>query len=203
MSSEKTEQPTLHKLRQARKDGQVAHSKDFTQTLLIVALFGYTLANSETIVRQFSEMILLPATLYGADFWLAVDIMGNRLLRLGVEMLTPYLLLVIGLGLAAEFWQTGMNISFKAAAPSFKKLDVGQNVKNVFSAKNLFEFVKSLTKIVLLSILVFFMLRGALPTLMTLPYGGMTAVAVATAALLQTLLLQVSLGYAVIAITDL
>ncbi|HSY29834.1 MAG TPA: EscU/YscU/HrcU family type III secretion system export apparatus switch protein, partial [Burkholderiaceae bacterium] len=31
MSSEKTEQPTSHKLRQAREDGQVAKSKDFTQ----------------------------------------------------------------------------------------------------------------------------------------------------------------------------
>ena len=42
--SEKTEQPTAKKLRDARNKGQVAHSKDFTQTLLILALFGYLLS---------------------------------------------------------------------------------------------------------------------------------------------------------------
>lgn len=33
--SEKTEKPTSKKLREARKKGQVAYSKDFTQTILI------------------------------------------------------------------------------------------------------------------------------------------------------------------------
>ena len=41
MSGEKTEQPTHKKLRDARQKGDVAHSKDFTQTLLVLALFGY------------------------------------------------------------------------------------------------------------------------------------------------------------------
>ncbi|NBU89494.1 MAG: EscU/YscU/HrcU family type III secretion system export apparatus switch protein, partial [Betaproteobacteria bacterium] len=39
--SEKTEQPTAKKLRDARQRGEVAKSRDFTQTALIVALFAY------------------------------------------------------------------------------------------------------------------------------------------------------------------
>ena len=53
------------------------------------------------------------------------------------------------------------------------------NLKNMFSATNLFEFLKSNIKIVLLSVVVYGMLRSALPTLITLPHGGLTAVAVA------------------------
>ena len=45
MSSEKTEEPTPHKLREARKEGRVPKSKDFTQTLLVGSLLAYTLAN--------------------------------------------------------------------------------------------------------------------------------------------------------------
>ena len=63
--SEKTEYPTAKKLRKAREDGQVAHSKDFTQTVLVVAIFGYMLANAEYILRTFGEMMVLPASLLG------------------------------------------------------------------------------------------------------------------------------------------
>jgi type III secretion protein U len=200
--SEKTELPTPQKIRKAREDGQVAHSKDLTQTVLVVALFGYTLASADTLVREFGEMILLPAGVLGMDFEQAVNAVATQLLRRGVEMLAPFLGIVIGLGLLVEFAQTGMLISFKALKPSGKKLNVAANVKNMFSAKNLFEFLKSNLKIALLSAVVWVELRSALPALMTLPQGGLTAVGVATAILLKSMILTVSLGYVVISIAD-
>ena len=90
----------------------------------------------------------------------------------------------LGVGLFMEMAQTGMLISFKAMMPSGKKLNVAANLKNLVSAKSLVEFLKSNIKIVLLSVVVYAVLRSALPTLLTLPYGGLAAVAVATAMLL-------------------
>lgn len=200
--SEKTELPTPRRIRKAREDGQVAHSKDFTQTVLIVALFGYTLGNAEAIVTGFAEMILMPVSVIGMDFDMAVNALVTKLLRKGLEILAPFLGIVIGLGLLTELTQTGMLVSFKALKPSGKKLNVISNVKNIFSAKNLFEFVKSNLKIALLSVVVYGVLRNALPTLMTLPRGGLASVAVATAMLLKTMMLHVSLGYAVLALAD-
>src|SRR5690606_30214376 len=75
MSGEKTERPTDHRLRKAREDGQVAKSKDFTQTLLTGALFGYTLAASGEIVRMFVEIMAAPSTVYGMEFRGALAIM--------------------------------------------------------------------------------------------------------------------------------
>ena len=95
-----------------------------------------------------------------------------------------------------------MNFSFKAMMPSGKKLNVAANVKNLFSAKTLFEFLKSNIKIALLSVVVYLVLRSALPALITLPGGGLTAVAVATGVLLKNLILFVSLGYVVLAAVD-
>lgn len=201
--SEKTEQPTPQRIRKAREDGQVAHSKDFTQTILVIALFGYMLGNAEAIIREFSEMILLPATVYGLEFDQAVNTVATQLMRRGIEMLAPFVGLVIGLGLLAEFTQTGMLVSWKALAPSGKKLDVAQNAKNMVSAKSLFEFLKSNIKIILLSVVVYGVLRASLPALITLPGGGLTAVGVATGVLLKTLIMHVSVGYAVLALADL
>src|SRR5262249_52227787 len=89
--SEKTEDPTPQRIRKAREDGQVAHSKDFTQTVLVVALFGYTLGNAEALVRGFAEMMLMPAGVMGMDFDLAANALATGLMRKGVEMLAPFL----------------------------------------------------------------------------------------------------------------
>ncbi|MGE0329479.1 MAG: type III secretion system export apparatus subunit SctU [Ramlibacter sp.] len=200
--SEKTEQPTQQKIRKARQDGQVAHSKDLTQTVLVMALFGYMLGNAEALVRSFASMILLPAGVLGMEFNMAVNVLTDQLMREGLQMLLPFLGIVIGLGLFTELAQTGMNISFKALVPSGKKLDVAANAKNMVSAKSLFEFLKSNIKIALLSVVAYIVLRNALPALMTLPGGGLTAVGVATGILLKNMMLFVSLGYVVIAAAD-
>lgn len=202
MSSEKTEEPTQHKIDKAREDGQVAHSKDLTQTVLVLCMFGYILWNAASIIRDFSEMIMLPAAFVGMDFGLAADALAAELTRRGVEMLAPFLGIVIVVGLAVEWTQTGMLIAFKALAPSGKKLDVAANLKNMFAAKNMFEFVKSFLKVTLLSVVVYEILRRSLPTLVTMPHGGLASVGVATAMLLQTLMVWVALSYSAVALAD-
>jgi type III secretion protein U len=200
--SEKTEQPTSKKIRQAREDGQVAHSKDFTQTVLILALFGYMLANARGIIQAFGDMMVLPAGVMGMKFEDAVNTVATALFRDAVAMLTPFLLIVIGLGLFIELVQTGLLLSFKAMMPSAKKLNVINNVKNVFSIKNVMEFVKNILKIGLLSAIVWVLMRDALPVLMTLPEAGLVGVGTAVGMLLKSLMIKVAVGYAIIAAAD-
>jgi len=200
--SEKTEQPTPKKLKKAREDGQVAHSKDFTQMVLTVALFGYLLADAESVARRLGAMLLLPVRVLGMPFDDAVDVVLDQLARDAVILLLPYLLIVIGLGLLTEMLQTGMNISFKALKPSGKKLNVANNVKNIFGQKNLVEFLKSSLKIAILSSILYVVLRDSLGTLLLLPQGGPDGVGVAIGVLLQALMVKVTLGYAIIAAAD-
>lgn len=201
--SEKTEQPTPQKLRKAREEGQVAHSKDLTQTLLIMALFGHLLLTAPEVAETMGAMMVMPAGVLQMDFDAAVNAVATHLLREGLKLLAPYVGIVILLGLLVEFAQTGGNIAFKAIKPSGKKLDVVSNVKNIFSAKNLFEFVKSNVKIALLSSLVYVLLMDALPTLVTLPVGGIAAVGVATGVLLKNMMLWVCGAYLALSLFDL
>src|SRR4051812_44484124 len=105
--SEKTEYPTAKKLRQAREDGQGGHSKDFTQTVLILALFGYMLANADGIIKDLSEMMVLPAGVLGMNFHDAVNVVVTGLFRNAIAILVPWLMIVIGLGIFIELVQTG------------------------------------------------------------------------------------------------
>src|SRR5690606_31912181 len=68
MSGEKTEQPTQKRLREARGKGDVAYSKDFTQTLLVLALLGYLLANGQGIFQSLGRLVLAPAELVAMPF---------------------------------------------------------------------------------------------------------------------------------------
>lgn len=200
--SEKTEQPTAKKLRKAREDGQVAHSKDFTQTVLILALFGYLLADAERLFQSLAELMLAPLGVLGLGFEDAASTLITSLLKDAVWLLLPFLLIVIGLGLFAEMLQTGMNISFKAMLPSGKKLNVLNNAKNMVSVKNLVEFLKSNLKIAFLSALIYLVVRDALPTLMTLPAAGVAGVGQAVGMLLKTMIINVAVAYTVIALAD-
>jgi type III secretion protein U len=202
VSGQKTEKPTPRRIRKAREDGQVAHSKDLTQTVLIIALFIYMLAQANALGQELAAMMVMPAGLLGLPFDAAVNALLPALTEKGIAMLAPFLGIVIGLGLLVEWWQTGMLISFKALAPSGKKLDIAANAKNIFSGKNFFEFVKSTVKIVFLSVLVYAVLRSSWRPLVLLPTGGIGNVGAATEKLVETLLFWLGLGYVIISAAD-
>jgi type III secretion protein U len=200
--SEKTEQPTAKKLREAREEGNVAKSKDFTQTVLIVAIFGYMIANGASIMKDFAEMILIPADMYRVPFEDAARNAGVAVLRKGTEILLPFLAIILVLGVFAELLQTGIVLAFKALKPSAKKLNVISNLKQMFSMKNVIEFVKSCLKIAFLSVLIFLIVRNSLDPLMKVPLGGVAGVGEAVGALMKQMIIYTALAYGAISFFD-
>jgi type III secretion protein U len=138
----------------------------------------------------------------GMRFDEAIDLLLRQLVRDAAMMLLPFLLIVIGLGLFIELLQTGMLFSFKALMPSGKKINVANNVKNIFSKKNLIEFLKSNVKIIVLSAILYSVLRNEIPTLLTLPRADLLGVGVAIGILLKAMLIKITVGYFIIAAAD-
>lgn len=200
--SEKTEKPTPTKLRKAREEGQVAHSKDLTQTILMAALMGYMLVDAPAMATRLGEMLIMPAHLMKMEFESAFNVLLKEMARAFVALLLPFILIVVVIGLLVEMGQTGMIFAFKALKPSGKKLNVVQNVKNMFGLKGLIEFLKSNVKIAVLSAVLYWVLSRELPTLMTLPQAGVNGVGVALVILLKSLFVQLTFAYAVIAVAD-
>ncbi len=203
MSSEKTEQPTEHKIRKAREEGQVAKSKDFTQTLLMGALLGYMLADAEGLIKTFVEIMVFPSQLYGLAFRDAIRIAFDQLLINAIKILFPFILLVIFFALFGELMQTGLLLAFKALMPKGDKLNPVSNLKQMFSMKNIIEFVKSIIKVIFLSILVFFVIRDAIQPLILIPASGLAAAGVALADMLKTLVIYAFIGFGAMSLGDL
>ena len=202
MSGEKTEQPTHKKLRDARQKGDVAHSKDFTQTLLILALFGYMLGNAGNIIAALARLVLIPAGLIGLPFETALKTALAAALRQSIDLLLPFLLIVLIVGMFAEFLQVGIVLAFEKLKPSAKKLNVIENLKNMFAKKNLVELLKSTIKIVFLSVLVTLVVRDALPQLITVPHSGLAGLRTGVGGMLKALLMNVALAYVIISLAD-
>lgn len=202
MSGEKTEQPTQKRLREARGKGDVAYSKDFTQTLLVLALLGYLLANGQGIFQSLGRLVLAPAELVAMPFDAALKTALEIMLREGVELVLPFVLIVLLVGLFGDFLQVGMVLAFEKLKPSGQKLSVAANLKNIFSARNGVEFLKSCLKIVFLSVLVTLVVRDALPQLMMVPHAGLAGMRSAAGSMLSTLLVHVAVAYVVISLAD-
>jgi type III secretion protein U len=203
VSSEKTEQPTPKKLRDAREKGQIAHSKDFTQTVLTLALFGYLIARGAALARSFGELLLMPMNLIGHPFHEAVGALVSESLRKGILLLLPFLGIVLGIGIFAETLQVGVVFAFEAIKPSAKKLNVGENAKNMVSKKNLVEFLKNCLKVGFLSALMYVVIRGEIVDLLSLPKAGIAGVGIAIAVLLKVLIVNVAVVYLILGLADL
>lgn len=203
MSSEKTEQPTDQKLREAREEGNVAKSKDFTETVLMGGLIAYALGAIGAIFATLSEMMLMPAQLYGMAFRDALAMLTTGVLYKAVEVLLPFLVLVLALGIGVEALQTGMNVSFKALVPKGDRLNPITNLQQMFSMKNLMEFVKSAFKLVVLSVIVYLIVRDSIDPLSKIPLAGIGAAGLVFGEMMYVLTIYTFVAFAVIAVLDL
>ena len=203
MSSEKTEEPTPHKIREARKEGRVAKSKDFTQTLLMGSLLAYTLADSERLLSRMLRIIVLPADLKDMDFGTAVSDVLSAMASEAALILLPYILIIVVVGVFAEAIQTGLLISFKVLMPKGERLNPISNLKQMFSMKNIIEFIKSNIKVLLLTAIIYLIIRNAIDDLVKIPPAGLSAAGVTLAAMLKKLIAFTFLAFGAISLFDL
>ncbi|NIM42010.1 MAG: EscU/YscU/HrcU family type III secretion system export apparatus switch protein [Xanthomonadales bacterium] len=200
--SEKTEQPTDQRLRQAREEGNVAKSKDFTETVLMGGLLVYTLLAGPDIVRAMTEIMVMPGQLYGMPFRDALALLVVAVIDKSIELLLPFVGLVLFLGIGVEALQTGFNVSFKAMAPKGERIDPIKNLKQMFTMKNLVEFFKSMFKLGVLSAVVYLIIYDAIEPLSKIPLAGIGAVGLAFTDMMVLLTTWTFLAFATIAVLD-
>jgi type III secretion protein U len=192
-SGEKTDKPTPKKLEDARKKGDVPYSKDFSQTMLTLALLCYVLWNGRNVIGGFEQLLLIPSTLGGMEFRQALTVAAPAALHAALSLMWPFMLLVVGFGLLVEFGQIGVLFAPDKAKPSGQKLNIVSNAKNIFSVRNLVEVLKSTLKIVCFSLVSMLLLREGLGQLVHAVHGGLEGVLMVNGRLFETLLLYTAI----------
>lgn len=200
--SEKTEEPTPKKLRDARKKGQVPNSKDVTSTALLIVIFTYLWFASSNIFDSLIDYIIAPAKLYTQPFEKATETLIITGLLLAIKIILPLLLLVAITGVIGHVFQFGLLLAVESIQPNFSKLNPISKIQQIFSLKNLMEFLKSAGKIIFLGFLLYFVIRDALDPLLKVPFIGLSGFFKLMPEILKKFAYNVIFAYVVVAFLD-
>ncbi|KTD12157.1 flagellar biosynthesis protein FlhB [Legionella jamestowniensis] len=169
-SQEKTEQPSPKRLKEAREKGQVARSKDFNATLILLSsgsgifLFGSYIAEQlMQMMRQafdFNNQILkTPLVLLGQLY---------LIIREGFWAILPLLLLILVLSACAPLLMGGWVFSAEVLQPKLSRLNPLKGFKRMFSLKGAVEMAKALVKFLLVVTVAIVVLRWKITFLLSL-----------------------------------
>lgn len=177
---EKTEQPTAKKLNDARKEGQVAKSKEVANALTLLGLFillkfilsflgEQFIGTFSGVYNRFPELVGLSGGMVRTSDMMLV--LRDMLVKMLICM-APFLLVGFGLSFLADFVQVKWMVTAKPLTPKFSKLSPVSGFKRMFSIQSLMELFKSIIKIVLVGVLVYQTLKkkiGVIYVLFNMP----------------------------------
>ncbi len=153
----KTEKPTPEKLREARKQGQVAKSQEITTIVGMFAFVGLAFVFYQRVGHDlsniFADLILKSGTFVASPTTL-LSLFIDTVFDLAVLIL-PILLLVALINVLSNYAQSGAVLSGEPLKPKFDKLNPANGLKKIFSKRTLFELAKNLVKLLMFCTLVY------------------------------------------------
>lgn len=165
---EKTEQPTSKKLEDARKEGQVAKSKEIGNAFGLLALFLVMKFYVGTIGTSFIEYFggvynQIPEIIQMYDGQLPVASMLVLLRGMILELviiLAPVLLIGVVVAILCDVVQVRWHPTTKPMQPKLSKLNPLKGFGRIFSKNSIVELIKAALKIVIISYVVYSYLKG-------------------------------------------
>ncbi|HRD70870.1 MAG TPA: flagellar biosynthesis protein FlhB [Legionella sp.] len=169
-AQEKTEEPSAKRLKESRDKGQVARSKDFNATVILLfsgvgfLMFGKKLSTHlADMMRQAFEfdaqIVATPLVVLEHMYVLA---------KSGMWALVPILVVIFLLSLGAPLLMGGWVFSGQALQPKFSRLSLLKGLKRMVSLKGLVEMIKSFLKFTVVAVVAVLVLKLQIPMLLAL-----------------------------------
>lgn len=169
---DKTEKPTPRRLRDARRKGDIAKSKDvspaFTLILFTIVMVVAAAFLIQSVAELFRTAISVATT---QSFAQAGGVLGPAAARVLLTVSAIVLLPVALGGLLAEFAQVGPLFTGEKLKFSFDKMNPVQGLKRMFGKDALVELVKNLLKATLVVAVCWFVIQSSLPDIGSLGLG--------------------------------
>ena len=207
---EKTEEPTSKKLQDARKEGQVAKSKEVTSAFELLAFFLVLYGWVEYMGRFFTGDMYdvysqIPEYIKLYDGYIQTKtfrtLFVQSMLRILLAM-APFLLVGFLVAFVTNVVQVKWQVTTKPLQPKFNKLSPVSGFKRVFSANSLVELVKSLLKLGLIGYVVYSYLKKNMPPLYLFYDMPLNQGILFVGTLVVNLGIRISLFYMIIALLD-
>ncbi len=158
--SSKTEKATPKKLRDARKKGQVAKSKDIVATTILTFLLIYFLVAWDSMQEHLKATLLSPKDFMLLDINVAITRTVEIVYRdafLGI--IIPIAVLTVLGGIIGNLIQTGFLISLDPIKPKMNKISPVSGFKKIFSMKQLKITATGIVKVVAICFGIYFVVK--------------------------------------------
>lgn len=208
---EKTEQPTAKKLEDARKEGQVAKSKEIANAFTLLTLFlvlrlyigilgnGF-LEFFSGVYSQIPQAVILYNGLIPVDMLIAM--IRNMAFRILILML-PILLITFFVVFVCDVVQVKWKPTGKPLKPKFSKLNPVKGFGRIFSKNSLVELIKSIAKILVVGYVVYSYLSGRIDQVLLLYNISLMQAIGLIGEIVTNLGIRIAAVYMVIAFLDL
>ncbi|MCR5716304.1 MAG: flagellar biosynthesis protein FlhB [Lachnospiraceae bacterium] len=208
---EKTEEPTTKKLNDARKEGQVAKSKEIANAFGLMGLFLVLKLWSGMVGNQMGELFgnvysRIPDTIImsGSEVpWNAIlSVVTVCFLRV-IIIVAPIFAVGFMIAFISDVVQVGWHPTAKPMQPKLSKISPLSGFKRLFSVTSLMELFKSIAKILLIGIVAYRYIMDQGDELMILLDMPLTQAIGLIGNLVINLGLRIAIVYLLIALADL
>lgn len=201
---EKTEPATPRRREEVRKKGQVAKSADLNSSIVLLAstLTLYFLVPSlMRLLTAVTRSYLENAASMEVKITTAPALLARMLVQVG-GFFIPFMLIIFSTALLTNVIQVGFNLSGYPLAPRLEKLSPVAGFRRMFSARSLFELMKSLFKIAVVVTIAFFTIRSEFEKLLSLMNVDAWEAWVFFGKLSFVLALRIAIAFLVIGLAD-
>ncbi len=201
---EKTEGASSRKLEKAREEGQVAKSIEVPSVVVLVAgvlaLYAFAFFIYQRLIRVLQDGLAFTGIPLLNDVEV-VHLLFVCTQRLFI-MLAPLLAAVFIAALASNLLQVGFVISWKAIAPKLSRIDPIKGFAQKFSSRALMEFLKSILKIVIISVVTYLVVKSEVENIVRLYDHGVAAILLYILKIALEIFIKVLLVMVVLAVID-
>jgi flagellar biosynthetic protein FlhB len=200
----RTEDPTEYKIRKAREEGRVAKSQELVgalgllfPALMILALSGYILRTCVEMFQFFFTRI--------TQLEINNGILAGVFFRYFTRLILPIALTAVVGAIFSNMVQVGILFSTKPITPDFSKIvpKFGRYFqRTLFSVEALFNFGKSLIKIIIIGTVAYLLIRGNIHKLANLQTAGLWLGFTTVASLAAQLLIICAILILILSIPD-
>ena len=159
----KTEEPTEKKIRDAVDKGNVPFSREVPVFASILGMLIYLVFFLPSSAGRFVES--LRDLFEQADGWRlttggdAVALFQALFFEAGAVLL-PAFAVLMGFGIAASVMQNMPSPVLDRVQPKIERISIAKGFGRIYGVKGMVEFAKSMTKIVIVSMIVAFVMQG-------------------------------------------
>lgn len=204
-TGDKSEEPTPHKLREARERGQIAKSREITTAFVMLLSYFVLRYFGEYIWRELTAMTrsileqIPNAKDFSFGFLAGIMLIGLKGLAFacapvfGITFIAAFL---------AEVLQTGFVFSADPLSPKIERLNPMEGFKRIFSMQGFVELVKSLIKISIVFYIAWIAIRDDLPFLVILMDGQPWDAIALGAGICYKIAMRVGVFFVAVAVLD-